>query len=386
MLTVEEARAIVLSLVAPLPTEDVPVDDALDRVLAEDVTTRTDVPPFASSAMDGYALRAGPARTLTLVGESSAGHPFDGELTGDTAIRISTGALVPPSADAVLQQELCTATDTTVTLQQDVAPGRNVRHAGEDVPQGTTVLTAGSTLGPAELGVAVSAGRSHLTVRRRPAVAIVATGDELQAPGATLEPGQIHESNGLTLAALAQRDGAAIADRRLVADRLDATIEAIGATIARADVVLLSGGVSVGPHDHVKPALDHHGVTEHFWRVKLRPGKPTWCGTKDGTLVLGLPGNPVSTMVTYLLFARPALKQLQGLDPRPPHRPATLTAPVDRNPDRDEMVRVRLNDDGTVTPTGDQGSHRLTSMLGAGGLARIPAGTGQATHADVELL
>ena len=211
-------------------------------------------------------------------------------------------------------------------------------------------------------------------------MAVLATGDELVPPGRPLEPGQLHDSNALTLAALAELAGAEVVARRGVADRRAATAVALDDALSSADVVIVSGGVSVGPHDHVKPALAQLGVRERFWRVALQPGKPTWFGTRERTLVFGLPGNPVSAMVTFLLFARPALRALQGLAALPAREPARLAQPVKRSPVREQALRVRMDtraDGQWATPTGRQQSHILTSMLGADALAFVPRGEGE---------
>jgi molybdopterin molybdotransferase len=379
LLSIAAARAIVERTTGRLADEAVPVDAALGRVLAEDVAVGADVPPFASAAMDGFAVRAGAAgRTLTIVGESRAGQPSAVPVGEGEAVQISTGAVVPEGADAVLQVELVTTADGAVTLEDEVNPGRNVRPAGDDMTAGAVVLTAGTRLGPAELGVAVAAGRGELRCSLLPRVAVVATGDELVDPGEPLGPGQIHNSNAVTLASLAMQAGARVFTVTGAADTREDTEEALAVALEEADVVIVSGGVSVGPHDHVKPALDALGVEQAFWRVALRPGKPTWFGQRDGTLVFGLPGNPVSSMVTFLLFARPALNALQGAPFAPPRRTAVLTEDVDRQPNRDEAVRVSLHTDDAATlratPTGPQGSHILSSMLRADGLALIEAG------------
>jgi len=365
-LTIDEARAQVLAAVRrPLPPEAVPVQEALGRVLAEDVAAERDVPSFANSAMDGFAVRSGPAgRTLAIVGESRAGAPASVTVGDGEAVGISTGAAMPDGADAVLQIERVTVDGGRVTLDDDVEPGRNVRPSGDDLRAGATVLPAGTRLGAAEVGLA-----------RVPRVVVLATGDELVAPGAPLAPGQLHETNGLTLAALATEAGARVVRAEVVRDTESETRAAIAGALDEADVVVLSGGVSVGPHDHVKPALQALGVREVFWRVALRPGRPTWFGTRGETLVFGLPGNPVSAMVTFLLFARPALAALQGAPHQPERLLARLGAAIPRHPDRDECVRVTLRE-GVATPTGPQGSHQLRSMLGADGLAIVPAGTG----------
>jgi len=394
VLSIDQARAVVLHAVRPRSAEAVPVDAALGRVLAQDVVAAGDVPPFAGSAMDGFAVRsadsgAAIASGLPVVGESRAGAPAHQGLEAGEAIRISTGAMLPAGADGVIPLELVTERDGRVRLHEPVEPGRNVRGAGEDLCAGATVLRAGTTLGPAELGVAVAAGLGAVVCAPRPRVAMLATGDELVAPGAPLRPGQIHNSNAVTLGALARRAGADVVRTAAVTDIPEATRAAFAQALGEADVVIASGGVSVGPHDHVKPALAALGVIEAFWRVALRPGKPTWFGTREDRLVLGLPGNPVSAMVTFVLFARPALAALQGADPGIHRIRGVLAEARERHPDRDECVRVRLDEDRRAHLTGPQGSHVLSSMLGADGLAVIPRGTGTlraGATVEVELL
>jgi molybdopterin molybdotransferase len=390
MLSIDQARAAVLAEVRPLPAEEVALADALGRVLAEDVTAAVDLPPFVNSAMDGFAVRSGPSgRRLTVVGESRAGAPANRALGDGEAIRISTGAMLPEGADAVLQIELVSEDGDSIVLNDEVQPGRNTRSAGEDVRAGTPVLQAGTTLGPAEIGMAASAGRGSLHCGRRPRVTVIGTGDELVGPGDELGPGQIHDSNGPMLSALVRRAGADVRALRVEDDRV-ATVAAVEQALADTDVLLLSGGVSVGPHDHVKPALEANGVEEVFWRVALRPGKPTWFGVKredPPVLVLGLPGNPVSAYVTFTLFAAPALAKLQGARAAAASRRARLGSPVTRHPDRDECIRVRVDADGIATPTGPQGSHMLSSLVQADGLALIPRGDEPlAGGTDVEVL
>jgi molybdopterin molybdotransferase len=385
--SIDDARRLLLSAVRPLPLEDVGVAEAAGRVLAEDVVAVDDVPGFDNSAMDGFALRNGAAgRRLAIVGESRAGAPFTGSVGEAEAVRISTGAAMPAGADAVLQVELVEEDGDAIVLGDAVVPGRNVRRAGGDLRAGGTVLSAGTRMGPAEAGVAVAAGRATVKVSQRPRVAVLTTGDELRPPGALLGPGQIHNSNMVCLTALARREGATIVHTGGVPDDRDATRAAIGEALEAADVLILSGGVSVGPHDHVKPALTALGVEELLWRVALRPGRPTWIGVRGERLVLGLPGNPVSAYVTFLLFARPALAALQHADPWMPRDRAPLAVAIERHPDRDECVRVRRDPDGAVRPTGPQDSHVLTSLVGAEALAVIPRGDGSlAAGAEVEL-
>jgi molybdopterin molybdotransferase len=268
--------------------------------------------------------------------------------------------------------------DGVVVPRQDVAAGDHVREAGDDLRGNTVALRAGTPLDAAGLAVAVTAGRAELRCARRPRVALLATGDELRPPGAELAPGQIHNSNVVSLGALAEGCGGEVVTAGGVPDDPAATEASLAAAIGAADVVAVSGGVSVGPHDHVKPALEALGVEEVFWRVSLKPGKPVWFGRRDGTLVFGLPGNPVSAYVCFLLFARPALRALQGAEPLPAPATAQLAHDLPRNRSREEAVRVTLStgEDGVAraTSTGAQESHLLSSLLGADALALVPPG------------
>ena len=382
LITVAQARELVLDAIRPLAREQVELSAALGRVLASDVHAAADVPPFPCSAMDGYAVVAGDAgRRLAIVGESRAGSPAEHALADGEAIRISTGAAVPAGATAVIPQENVERWDSSIETATAVVPGQNVRGAGEDMRAQSTVLRAGTRLGAVELGAAVAAGVGAVSAARRPRVMVLCTGDELRAPGATLGPSQIHNSNAPMLTGLAAGAGAATGEAQRLPDDPAATQAGIGAAIESSDVVIISGGVSVGPHDHVKPALAALGVSEVFWRVALQPGKPTWFGTRgEEKLVFGLPGNPVSTVVTFSLFVTPALAALQGLRPvRTLESEATLGVEVHRDPRREQAIRVRLKrgSGATVaTPNGAQGSHILTSLLGADALAMIPPGEG----------
>lgn len=402
LLDVAAARGRVLVAAQPLPPEPVDLTAALGRVLAEDVASDRDLPPFDASAMDGFAVRAGPAAELEVVDESRAGQPAGRALRAGEAIRISTGAVVPEGAEAVVPVERAETVDGAGRDRAprperiqvpDRAPGDHIRRAGEDVGAGALVLSAGVRLGPAEVAVLASLGRPQILCGPRPRMAVLVTGDELVEPGSPLGPGQIRDANAFALAAQAERAGARVVHRALVPDELAATVAALDEALGLADAVCVSGGVSVGPHDHVKPALARLEVRERFWGVALRPGKPTWFGVHDQTLVFGLPGNPVSAMVTFQLFARPALERLAGApQPAPSPAVAVLDEAVTRHPLRDQAVRCALTvgaDGWHVRPSGPQGSHVLTSMLRADALAVVPAGEGEVAageRVEVELL
>jgi molybdopterin molybdotransferase len=391
LIEIEDARARVLEAARPLPAESVPLGSTLGRVLAEEVRSTVDVPPFDNSAMDGYAVVAGPAAELRVVGESRAGQPAAAIVEPGSTVRISTGAALPAGADAVVPVERTEGGDGLVSVPH-TTPGANVRRTGEDVRAGRPVLAPGTPLGPAEVGVLASLGLSEANCAVRPRVALLVTGDELVEPGTPLGPGEIWSSNEYALAGLVQRAGGMAGPVVRVPDSAEGTRAALEAALAGADVVCVSGGVSVGPHDHVKAQLAALGVEERFWGVRLKPGKPTWFGVREGVLVFGLPGNPVSALVTFLLFAAPALRALQGADPAATRASALLDAPVARNPRREQAVRCRLRagDDGWhAEPTGPQGSHVLTSMLGADALALIPSGEGELAageRVEIELL
>jgi molybdopterin molybdotransferase len=380
-LTISQAREMVRSAVRILDEETVAIDKALGRVLTAEVRAASDVPPFACSAMDGYAARAGPAgRTLAVVGEARAGSPSQRAVGEGEATRISTGAAIPTGAECVIRQEDVELRGTAIMARAETAPGTNIRGAGEDLRAGAAVLEPGTILGPAELGAAVSAGAGALTVTRQPRVIVLCTGDELRPPGEPLGPGLIHNSNGPMLRALAERAGALGEGYEILPDDPEATREGLASALEQADVVIVCGGVSVGPHDHVKPALASLGVRELFWGVALQPGRPTWFGELNSKLVFGLPGNPVSAVVTFTLFVRPALLAMQGVPTRRRlEAMGRLAVPVARNPRREQALRVRIERrDGQVfiTPNGPQGSHLISSLLGADALAFIPLGDG----------
>ena len=391
LIEIDEARRLVLKNTAPLGPEPVELRDALGRVLAEPITSATAVPTFDNSAMDGYAVRAADTGGATeeapqrfeVVAESRAGSPADRGVEPGQAIAISTGAVVPDGADAVVQVERTDGGSETVAVFAEVAAGANIRRAGEDIAAGDQVLDAGADIGPAEVGVLASVDRPRVVCWRRPRVTVLTTGDELLEPGEPVRPGGIRNSNSYSVGALVERSGAVLSGTEIVADDERVTEEALGRALAY-DVTIVCGGVSVGPHDHVRPALERLGVEQVFWGVALRPGKPTWFGVAPRNpaagpgrgLVFGLPGNPVSAIVTFLLFARPAIRAMLGANPERGRRAtAILDQDYSKQPGRAHLVRVRLElaDDGWhATPTGDQGSHVLTSMLGADALAIMP--------------
>jgi molybdopterin molybdotransferase len=395
-LELDDARRAVLATVEPLGAEDVPLAAALGRRLAEDVVASAPVQAFDNSAMDGYALRAAdtsgaasgsPAR-LRLVGESRAGHPAQTEVGAGEAVAISTGAMLPAGADAVARVEDTRRDGEEVLVEAEAAPDLNVRRAGEDFAAGATVLGAATAIGPAELGVLASLDLDPARCFRRPRVAVVTSGDELTPLGEPLAPGAIRDSNRYSVPALARLAGAEVVSVGWTPDEPEATEEAL-ATALEADVAIVCGGVSVGEHDHVKAALERLGAEQVFWRVALRPGGPTWFGRRGSTLVFGLPGNPVSVMVTFLLLARPALLALGGGDPAARRLRATIAEDYEKPAGRAHAARCRLElgEDGwRVHPFPRQGSHVLTSMVGADCLALIPAaGTGVAAGEAVEV-
>jgi len=370
--TIDEALALVLARVRPLEAEEVPVREALQRVLAEPAVAVSDLPPFDSSAMDGYAVRAADTPgDVRVVGQSAAGAPSDRELGAGEAIGISTGAVVPAGADAVVPVE---RTHGELTVEH-VDEGDNIRPRGGDIRAGETVIEAGAVLGPAQLGALAAAGVAQLRVARRPRVAVLPTGSELRPPGTQLGPGEIYESNSVLLAAQLAFAGAEVTVLEPVADEADATRAALARGLD-ADVLVTSGGVSVGPHDLVRELLAGLGATEVFWRVAVKPGKPIVFATREATLVFGLPGNPVSSLVGFELFVRPALRALQGArDAHPPFLPGFLASPLRRNAERDELVRARRDGD-LLEPIVGQESHMIARTAAADALVLVPRGDG----------
>jgi molybdopterin molybdotransferase len=358
--------------------ESVPIAAAGGRASAEDVRACVDLPPFASSAMDGFAVRAADLPgTLRVVGESAAGTPFGGSLEAGGAVAISTGAVVPEGADAVVPIENVSKHDNAVDIARSAEPGAHVRLRGGDVAAGEVVVPAGVTLTPARLAAAAASGIAELSCVRRPRVTVLATGSELVDPGESLQPGQIYSlmlSTSLTAA------GAEVVTRRPVADDEEALRQTLERGLAT-DVLVTSGGVSVGEHDLVRAVEVALGVEEVFWRVAMKPGKPVSFGVRGETLVFGLPGNPVSALVGCELFVKPALRALQGLgDPLPRFEPGRLAVGLWRNEERDEFVRARSRVDGEVLvlePVTGQESHMIVRSGAADALVHIPRGNGE---------
>ena len=355
MISVAEARARILATARLTAAEWISLDRAAGRALAEPLVARHSHPPADVSAMDGYAVRAAdiaslPAR-LTLIGTAAAGHGFAGRLGAGGAVRIFTGAPVPAGADTVVIQENADAEGKAVIIREPARQGLHIRKAGSDFFKDAMLLKPGSRLTAPALALAAGAGHAALTVRRAPRMAILATGDELVRPGEPMGEDQIVSSNGIGLAALARAAGAEPFDLGIAPDRSDAIAASIRAAKG-CDVLVTIGGASVGDHDLVRPTLEAEGVVIDFWKIAMRPGKPLMFGRHpDGMLVLGLPGNPVSSLVCGLLYLRPLLLALQGLPPDLPEATAILGTPLPANDKRADYLRATLTRgaDGTLT-------------------------------------
>jgi molybdopterin molybdotransferase len=365
LLSLEEARRLVLERARALEREPVALEQAAGRVLAVDARAAVDLPPFPSSAMDGFSVRAadtpGELRIADL--DVAAGRPAERPLEGGEAAPIATGGVVPEGADAVVPIEA----------------GAHVRPRGGDARRGDVVVAAGRVLRAAQLGAIAAAGVADVVCALRPRVAVVATGSELKRPGESLGPGQIYEANGVMLAGQLQSAGAVISSVQLVGDDPGAHRRALESAL-ESDLVLSSGGVSVGPHDLVRTVAADLGVEEVFWRVAVKPGKPLWFGVRGRTLVLALPGNPVSSLVGFELFVRPALLALQGAtEPGPEFAVGVLRRPIRRNSARDEFVRCRRHyAEGAVElePLEGQESHMIARAALADSLVHVPRGDG----------
>ena len=379
LIDADEAAALVLQHSSVLGVERIELARSVGRVLAEDLIAESALPAFPSSAVDGYAVRAADAgKTLRVVGESAAGRPFDSSLPAGTAARILTGGVVPDGADCIVMVEDVHVSGDTVTVPASLRAGGNFHRIGDDLREGDRILSAGAQLGAAELGIAAATGRAELPVRRRPRVALMSTGDELVEVGRTPGRGQIPDSNRWALLAALREAGADVDVLGIAPDEAEPLRRVVVDALKAADALVTSGGVSVGTHDLVKPLLASLG-TVHVGRVKLKPGKPfTFATLADHRVAFGLPGFPVSSLVTFEVFVRPALRKMQGFAQL--HRPTlAVRLAYDAKPtaDRTEYQRVVLRREGrelVAETTGSQSSSRLMSLAGAHALVRIPAG------------
>jgi len=380
LLSIAEAQRLVLEHARPLPAETVALEDAARRVLAEPARAEIDLPPFPSSAMDGYAVRAAdtPGR-LRVEARIAAGKPAAGALEPGQAMGIATGGVVPAGADAVVPIEYVVEHDNEIEIGGGVESGENVRPRGGDIRAGEVVVEPGSLLTPARLGALAAAGIPHVRCARRPRAAVLPTGTELRRPGEALAAGEIYEANGLILSAQLEAAGAVVELMPAVGDDEAAHRGALEHALG-ADVVVTSGGVSVGPHDLVRRVEAELGVEEVFWRVSVKPGKPIAFGVRERTLVFGLPGNPVSALVGFLLFVEPAIRALEGVpEPLPRFDHGRLAGARRRNPERDELVRARLRrsaEGPLLEPLSGQESHMIARSAGADALVLVPRGEG----------
>ncbi len=407
MLDLDQAQSRILAGVARLSTERVPLDLAVSRVLADELVSTLDLPPFDYSAMDGYAVRVADGLVeRAVVGESRAGSADLAPLAAGTTMRIFTGAPVPDGADAVLMQEDAARAGERVSFAGAKGPrvGQNIRRRGEDLGRGAVALAAGTRLRATHLPLLAALDVVRPAVVRRPVVSILATGDELREPGSPARPGSIVETNGPAIAAMVREAGGEPRLLPIVRDEPERLRAAIRAALDGVDVLLTIGGVSVGDHDLVRPMLVEEGVAIDFWRVAIRPGKPLAFGRRGGVTVLGLPGNPVSAMVTFALFAAPLLRALAGdRAPLPPRRTVRLGCALAHVPGRTDLVRARLErapwdsradaDLGASAaqtlafPVASQASGSVVSIAGADALLVVPQGSeGLAAGAEVDAI
>lgn len=385
MLTLAEALACVMREVRSLPVERIPLREALGRVLASEVRARFDLPRFDNSAMDGYAVRHADLSEgveLAVQGESRASASLPPALTPGTAMRIFTGAALPLGADSVVIQENAERSGDRVRISALPACGEHVRSRGSDLASGALALGPGSRLDAGSIGLLAGLGEAEIEVHRRPRVALLSTGDELVALGSSANPaaGALIDSNGPSLAVLVTQAGGESWLLPSVADDPAALRMRIEQALSGADVLITTGGVSVGDHDHMRAALAAAGVAERFWKVAIKPGKPVLFGVRGAQPVLALPGNPISAMVTFALFAEPMLRALQGdAAPYPLRVPVRIDRAYRRRPGRTELVRARLvpGAEGLIAELATlQGSGSLPSMAGAGALVVVPAERG----------
>ena len=405
MLQYEEALSRILEEVPSPTSERVALTDATGRIVAEEILSPIDLPPFDNSAMDGYAVRASDVASakpdspvaLRLVGRIAAGENFSGEMTPGACVRLFTGSSLPGSADAVVMQEdtkVEPAAPKEIQILDPVKPWENVRFHGEDVKRGACLVVKGDTLDVGGVALLAATGCVEVAVSRRPLVGILATGSELREPGQSLQPGQIYESNRLAIAALVRKAGAIPRIYPLVTDLLEATRLALSNSFKECDIVVTSGGVSVGEMDFVKQALAELGGNLQFWKVAIKPGRPFVFGRLPSDqpltgqkLFFGLPGNPVSALVTFLLLVRPAILRWQGAsNVALSAHPAILAEPLENQGERRHFMRVRISIDGRVHSAGYQASHILSSLAAANGLVDVPPRSTLAAGATVHVL
>lgn len=408
MLQYEEALARVLAAVPRPASERIPLAEAADRILAEEMSSPLDLPPFDNSAVDGYAVRAGDVATarsdapvrLRLIGRVPAGESFSRAVAPGTCVRLFTGSPLAPGADAVVMQE-DTRTDSAasdeVLILDPVKPWENVRFHGEDIKRGGSIAVAGSLVSVGQLALLAATGCNEVPAFRQPIVGILATGSELREPGQPLAPGQIYESNRVSLAALVRKSRGQPRLYPIVRDLLETTRLALSSALKECDMLVTSGGVSVGEMDFIKPAVAELGGTLDFWKVAIKPGRPFVFGRSCPSdpepsmghpkLIFGLPGNPVSALVTFLLLVRPAILRWQGAtDIALPRNPGSLAEPLENQGERRHFMRVKITPGGKVYSAGFQASHVLSSLSAANGLVDVPPQTTLSAGTSVQVL
>lgn len=396
MLELEAAVAQILRTVPVSVSEEVLLAEACGRALGETFHSRIDLPIFDNSAMDGYAVRSSDVTNATkespvrlrVIGKAAAGENWKGEIVGGTCIRLFTGSRLPRGSDAVVMQEdTQSQAPDSVEVLEAAKPWENVRLQGEDIKQGVTIGKAGDVLGTGHLTLLAATGCTHVKVGRRPVVGLLATGSELVEPGSSLDPGRIYESNRVGLASLVARVGGIPKIFSLVPDTLEGTRRALRSALAECDILVTSGGVSVGEMDFIKPALQDIGGSMEFWKVAIKPGRPFVFGQAQGKLLFGLPGNPVSALVTFLLLVRPALLRWQGAtDVELPKNHGILSEALVNAGDRRHFMRVKVDKYGNVSSAGVQASHVLSSVAAANGLVDVPPKTMLAKGASAQVL
>jgi len=388
MLSLEHATELLLSSVQTLPEETLPVDESIRRILSRPAVATIPLPPFDNSAMDGYALRAADTEsatssnpcTLTVVGETPAGQTFPSPLQPGQCVRVFTGSALPPGADTVVMQEDTqreeAAGQISIRIHERIPPWDNLRFAGEEIQKASEIAPAGLRLNAATLGLLSAAGLQSVQVVKQPTVALLSSGTELRSPGTDLPPGCIYESNRIMLTPLIQAAGGKIVRSDLRADDPETIAQFFLTAMGDADVIVTSGGVSVGTYDLLQPAFESVGGKVHFWKVAMKPGKPFVHGTFGGKHWFGLPGNPVSAFVTFLLLVRPALLRMQGAtEISLPVSWGRASTAISNRGDRRHFLRVRLQPDGTFTPAAAQRSSNLASLADSNALLDLPPNT-----------